>query len=321
MEESKMITELSCVSNAIINQNVVRGTKYERLKEEHLFYLLKIISKYDKRFVFGLSGDGVVLEIEVKDKYMQEMVEIMGFEKCDKRVAVRNYNKRCYQFPDDHERYELEMYEEETKQFLSIFEKQTVETSVDKIFLHAKYGIFKRLNEEEMKSIFIGKKIHLENYNKIVEEFAGKGQDIYWRRIKLLIGNGMCTKLVYIKSTDHITEEGLLRFHFDYITYDEGRATTYIDISKKKKVEKKIIDVNLPKQIKRKRENKKKKVMTKEEKEEEERRRVQEEKRREEEEEKEKKSLEKQLEELRLFKIFAEEHTKKMDRLFFPNKK
>jgi hypothetical protein len=234
--------------------------KYKKLDESALFHLLLIQEKYMNRFKWGLQGySNVYVEIDIADKIMGEMLKCLPFTKLEDRYLLNKikkaeHDKACY-----HEKYVMEMNLEETREFFSIFKKDVISPKMDKAYIldGDQPNFFHQLTDDEMEKVFPSwEDFDSEESNKVIQGFVERTggntdseDEVFYRRIKLLLGkyeeNIYCTKLVYFKNVHKITSMGILRFYFDYITYDDGTATNFsFGKNKKQKVNQTQEDTN-----------------------------------------------------------------------------
>ena len=213
----------------------------KNMNHKQRYLLIKLMEQYCKRFDWSIQGSFYpYVEIQVKDKYMQDMIKIFneGFGKAENSNVFMNRvgkDKKGYDCRTKFNKYEWSLDKEKAEKFFSIFDENIIQPKVEKVWVHLKMqkSIFRSLTDEEINILYhtddeqLSEKI----FEKIEEGMTGgmEGLVCAWRRIQVLFGTSLrnkrkidCMRLEYFENVNPISKTGVLKLNFTYQTYLNG---------------------------------------------------------------------------------------------------
>lgn len=206
----------------------------KKLSKDSLYYLLLLQEEYKMRFAYGVSGNNVNVQILIPDPIMDEILEYLPF---NIKSTSRIQKKREFDYVDILNKNTCNFDKKGTKEFFNIFDKELISPKIDRawMFPENQSHCFKELNEKEMGQ-FYDEKIDTFKKSQVLcqlkEDFVSQNTMCSFRRISLIFGK---TKLVHYQNAYSTSATGILRFHFSYQTYDNGKPTNFIKTKPTKK--------------------------------------------------------------------------------------
>jgi hypothetical protein len=227
IEKKKEIT-FEEIFNHMQSDLGVDDKEYSKLSKITLYYLQNLQFKIVDRFAFGNSGKDCIVEIELPDIVMKEIVSSKLFNFKTSKVLLSKKAKKKFQMTSTVKKLSAKMNKEQTKKFFSIFEKDVLSPKTERVWLSLSppFSYSREMTDQEIElSFYGGDKMMNTNYRSQLKNEFKKGLPctVDVDRIKMLFGEEeeweYVTKLVYFESANPITKTGILRFHFNYITY------------------------------------------------------------------------------------------------------